>query len=175
MVGYGKELWTHNSYWWIYGPQVGCFTGGLIGALLYDLAIFTGEESPINYTWQGWKQSTPARVGSRLLNSAERLEFWTSPLRRVRHGQTADGDAGKEGNDFNWIETRGGPIAHLRSDNAAVDTKKGYDGAMSDIGPLEDTSFPRLSGADDGQRRHQSHISQQLDAQEQGRSLSTLG
>lgn len=92
MIGYGKELWTHNSYWWIYGPQVGCFTGGLMGALLYDLSIFTGEESPINYTKQGWGQSTPARIGSRLLNSADRLEFWTSPLGGVGRGRDVGSD-----------------------------------------------------------------------------------
>lgn len=167
MVGYGKELWTHNSYWWIYGPQVGCFTGGLVGALLYDLAIFTGEESPINYTRQGWKQSTPARLGSRVLNSAERLEFWISPLRRGRRGQNAGEDDGKM--------TRDEAIARSRSENAVVGMNKGTEGGMPSIGSLEENALSRLSGSNEGQRRRQSHASQQLDAEEQGRSLSTSG
>lgn len=97
MVGYGKELWTHNSYWWIYGPQIGCFVGALMGALLYDLAIFTGQESPINYTQQGWKQSTPARVGSRLLNVGERLQFWIAPPRGAGRGREGSDGGVAEG------------------------------------------------------------------------------
>ena len=100
-VGYGRELWTHNAYWWLYGPQAGCFAGALLGALLYDLAIFTGEESPINYTRQGWMQSTPARTGARLLNSADRAHFWKGALGRRKHhtgmvdrsGDRADGSS----------------------------------------------------------------------------------
>lgn len=164
MVGYGKELWTHNSYWWIYGPQAGCFTGALMGALLYDLAIFTGEESPINYTRQGWKQSTPARLGSRLLNSAERLEFWTSPVRRVRRGQAAGQDEGKEGDAASYSLADKRAMAHSKSHNAILGMKSSSDGAKAGAGLLQDPT----SGAIKGQRRRPSQASQQLDAQEQG-------
>ncbi|SPO26602.1 related to channel protein [Ustilago trichophora] len=163
MVGYGKELWTHNSCWWIYGPQVGCFTGGPMGALLYDLAIFTGEESPINYTKQGWRQSTPARVGSRLLNSAERLEFWTSPLRGVGRGRNISASGDAEGLDN--ITTGDGSAASVnsRAGSAGVDTK--LDRRTADARPAD---------VADGQARRHSGASQQLDAQELGHSHSAF-
>ncbi|CZR62893.1 related to Putative channel protein, exgression is glucose repressed by Mig1 and Mig2 [Phialocephala subalpina] len=46
-VGYGSQIFT-NGYW-IYGPWVGTITGAIFGALLYDVAIFVGGESPVNY------------------------------------------------------------------------------------------------------------------------------
>jgi aquaglyceroporin related protein len=45
-LGYGKQLFT-NPYWF-YGPWVGTFCGAFVGACMYDIAIFTGGESPIN-------------------------------------------------------------------------------------------------------------------------------
>ncbi|TKY84715.1 hypothetical protein EX895_005795 [Sporisorium graminicola] len=92
MAGYGRELWTHNAYWWLYGPQAGCFAGALLGALLYDLAIFTGEESPINYTRQGWMQSTPAQIGARLRNSADRAHFLKRSLGGGSKERSEQGD-----------------------------------------------------------------------------------
>ncbi len=168
MVGYGKELWTHNSYWWIYGPQVGCFTGALLGALLYDLAIFTGEESPINYTKQGWKQSTPARVGSRLMNSAERLEFWTSPLRKVRRGKSADSDSDEGTGRAGHTE-----LDRTRSKSASIGAKGTEDGEVRDLRTLSRFGIGSrqdpVEGANDGPKRRQSQASQQLGAQEEGR------
>lgn len=118
MVGYGKVVWTDNHFWWLYGPIAGCFTGGLLGAFLYDLAIFTGEESPINYTKQGWKQSTPARLGSRFLNSAERAHFLSSPLRLRKRAQ----DAGDEEGGLGSIVSAAGDgvraSAETRSENS---------------------------------------------------------
>ncbi|KAF2721897.1 aquaporin-like protein [Polychaeton citri CBS 116435] len=54
-LGYGSELFT-NPYWF-YGPFAGALCGGFIGAFLYDLAIFTGGESPINYPWTRTKRA----------------------------------------------------------------------------------------------------------------------
>lgn len=48
-LGYGGGLFT-NPYWF-YGPWCGAVLGALVGATLYDIAIFTGGESPINYPW----------------------------------------------------------------------------------------------------------------------------
>jgi aquaglyceroporin related protein len=45
-LGYGKQLFT-NPYWF-YGPWAGTFAGAFVGACMYDVAIFTGGESPIN-------------------------------------------------------------------------------------------------------------------------------
>lgn len=145
MVGYGKELWTHNEYWWIYGPQVGCFTGGLLGALLYDAAIFTGEESPINYTREGWKQSTP----SRLIRAVERVRVWVKPKRDEKGGARNEG----LGN---------GELGNNDKADAISMSRVGRGSGMES----------QLSNGGDGYRRRQSHASQQLDAQELGRSQS---
>ncbi|KAF7197568.1 Aquaglycerol porin AQY3 [Pseudocercospora fuligena] len=54
-LGYGKELFT-NPYWF-YGPIVAPVLGAFAGGALYDIAIFTGGESPINYPWTRTKRS----------------------------------------------------------------------------------------------------------------------
>lgn len=46
-VGYGNQVFT-NGYW-IYGPWVATISGAIVGAFLYDAAIFVGGESPVNY------------------------------------------------------------------------------------------------------------------------------
>ncbi|THX34918.1 aquaporin-like protein [Aureobasidium pullulans] len=35
--------------WWIYGAWCATISGAIVGAILYDIAIFVGGESPINY------------------------------------------------------------------------------------------------------------------------------
>lgn len=169
MVGYGKELWTHNSYWWIYGPQCGCFVGGLMGALLYDMAIFTGEESPINYTKQGWKQSTPARVGSRLMNSAERVGFWTGSWRRGRRGCNGDGEDHASIQSDEGAANRNDARSELsRSEDDALGSQHTFGGLTHEdsIGEGRDSSLH--TSMTPGRKR--SHASQELDAQEEGRS-----
>ncbi|RHZ56790.1 hypothetical protein CDV55_102218 [Aspergillus turcosus] len=49
MAGWGGQLFRENHAWWIWGPWAADITGGLCGTFIYDLAIFTGSESPINY------------------------------------------------------------------------------------------------------------------------------
>ncbi|KAK1141157.1 hypothetical protein N8T08_009324 [Aspergillus melleus] len=46
-LGYGAELFTDP--YWLYGPWLGALTGAATGAFLYDLLVFTGGESPVNY------------------------------------------------------------------------------------------------------------------------------
>ncbi|ESZ90273.1 hypothetical protein SBOR_9342 [Sclerotinia borealis F-4128] len=48
-VGYGREVFTVSNAWWIYGAWGATITGALIGGGLYDVAIFVGGESPVNY------------------------------------------------------------------------------------------------------------------------------
>ncbi|KXL46246.1 hypothetical protein M433DRAFT_155204 [Acidomyces richmondensis BFW] len=48
-LGYPKTLFT-NPYW-LYGPWAGSLAGSALGAFIYDAAVFTGGESPINYPW----------------------------------------------------------------------------------------------------------------------------
>jgi len=49
-VGYGHDVWSAGGYYfWI--PMVAPFCGCTFGALLYDLFIYTGPESPMNLPW----------------------------------------------------------------------------------------------------------------------------
>jgi len=49
IVGYGGRVFTDWNAWWIYGAWGATISGGLVGGLLYDVCIFVGGESPINY------------------------------------------------------------------------------------------------------------------------------
>lgn len=49
MAGYGGHLFKERHAWWVWGPWVATVAGGLFGAFTYDLLIFTGGESPVNY------------------------------------------------------------------------------------------------------------------------------
>ncbi|KAJ8059041.1 hypothetical protein OCU04_012021 [Sclerotinia nivalis] len=48
-VGYGSEVFTVSNAWWVYGAWGATISGALIGGLFYDVAIFVGGESPVNY------------------------------------------------------------------------------------------------------------------------------
>lgn len=48
-VGYGSDVFTVSNAWWIYGAWGATITGALIGGAFYDVAIFVGGESPVNY------------------------------------------------------------------------------------------------------------------------------
>lgn len=54
-LGYGGSLFT-NPYWF-YGPIAATLCGAFVGAGMYDTAIFTGGESPINYPWTRTKRA----------------------------------------------------------------------------------------------------------------------
>lgn len=54
-LGYGSSLFT-NPYWF-YGPIAATLIGAFTGATLYDVAIFTGGESPLNYPWTRTKRA----------------------------------------------------------------------------------------------------------------------
>ncbi|KAF1355582.1 aquaporin-like protein, partial [Delphinella strobiligena] len=54
-LGYGSSLFT-NPYWF-YGPFCAAILGVCVGGGLYDAAIFTGGESPINYPWTRTRRS----------------------------------------------------------------------------------------------------------------------
>lgn len=54
-AGYPISSFSARQNWWIWGPWCATITGALIGALLYDLCIFKGGESPVNYSFGRWK------------------------------------------------------------------------------------------------------------------------
>ncbi len=49
MAGYGRNTFTDHQGWWFWGCWVATITGCLAGACLYDIFVFIGGESPINY------------------------------------------------------------------------------------------------------------------------------
>jgi len=51
-IFYGRKVWTFRHQYWIWAPILGPFCGGIAGAGVYDLLIFTGPESRINFTSQ---------------------------------------------------------------------------------------------------------------------------
>lgn len=62
-VGYGKGVFEGDSYWWIWGVWGGEVSGVLFGGLLYDVAIFVGGESPINFPSRKWGRRLKRRIG----------------------------------------------------------------------------------------------------------------
>lgn len=79
-VGFNKDmLWVaHNHFFWV--PMVAPFLGSMTGALVYDVCIYQGHESPVNWplsvykdmllrAWfrrPGWTKRTRARATSEL-------------------------------------------------------------------------------------------------------------
>lgn len=55
VVGYPTSSFTARQNWWIWGPCCATVTGALLGGLVYDLCIFKGGESPVNYSFDRWK------------------------------------------------------------------------------------------------------------------------
>ncbi|KAH9905493.1 aquaporin-like protein [Xylariomycetidae sp. FL2044] len=48
MIGYGSEVWTHDSCYFLWAPWVASVVGGMCGAFLYDASIYSGRDSPLN-------------------------------------------------------------------------------------------------------------------------------
>lgn len=80
-LGYGNSLFTDP--YWFYGPWVACITGAIFGAALYDIAIFTGGESPINYPSYKMKRAARKWRG-RMLERARRVPRRLGGRRRWR-------------------------------------------------------------------------------------------
>ncbi|KAG8935901.1 hypothetical protein FRC02_005656 [Tulasnella sp. 418] len=47
-IFYGREVWNFRGQYWLWTPILGPFVGALAGAGLYDLFIYTGDDSRIN-------------------------------------------------------------------------------------------------------------------------------
>ncbi|PWN25170.1 MIP family channel protein [Jaminaea rosea] len=48
LVGYGSKIFTTHSYWAFWGPGLASIGGGLLGGLVYDVCVYTGEDSFVN-------------------------------------------------------------------------------------------------------------------------------
>ncbi|KAK1144585.1 hypothetical protein N8T08_005458 [Aspergillus melleus] len=49
MAGYGGSTFTERDGWWFWGAWLATTTGALTGAAVYDVFVFIGGESPVNY------------------------------------------------------------------------------------------------------------------------------
>ncbi|KAB8072595.1 aquaporin-like protein [Aspergillus leporis] len=49
MAGYGGITFTERRGWWFWGAWLATLSGALVGGAMYDIFIFIGGESPINY------------------------------------------------------------------------------------------------------------------------------
>ncbi|TVY90239.1 putative membrane protein [Lachnellula willkommii] len=66
-LGYGSDVFT--SAYWFWGPWCATISGAIVGGFLYDVAIFVGGESPVNYprtrikrAGRKWKKKMGARL-----------------------------------------------------------------------------------------------------------------
>ncbi|KAM0721373.1 hypothetical protein Q7P37_002297 [Cladosporium fusiforme] len=57
-VGYPTSSFSARDSWWIWGAWVAPIVGGLVGGLAYDLCIFKGGESPVNFSFGRWRNKT---------------------------------------------------------------------------------------------------------------------
>jgi aquaglyceroporin related protein len=55
VVGYDMEMWTARKWWWAWGAWGATMTGMLLGGFVYDVCVFKGGESPVNYSWRRWR------------------------------------------------------------------------------------------------------------------------
>lgn len=66
-LGYGTDVFT--TAYWFWGPWCATISGAIVGGFLYDVAIFVGGESPVNYprtrikrAGRKWKKKMGARL-----------------------------------------------------------------------------------------------------------------
>jgi len=86
MVGYGSQVFTFRHHYWIWGPIIGSCCGGLVAGLLYDLFIYRGPESFINYSHGNARVSFATRQVQGRVSSV--LEEPLAPVENVPHGQS---------------------------------------------------------------------------------------
>ena len=48
LVGYGRDVWTHDAFYWAWAPWGASMCGGVVGGLVYDAFLYTGRDSPVN-------------------------------------------------------------------------------------------------------------------------------
>lgn len=70
-LGYGNEIWTHNSSYFIWGPWLGAITGGCIGGLVYDIFVYQGKDSWVNRPLGGFNNPKIHSANSDLEEDAD--------------------------------------------------------------------------------------------------------
>jgi MIP family channel proteins len=77
------DVWTERAAYWFWGCWIAPALGALLGALTYDVCIFTGGESPVNYPDLGEDAARTLRKGGKALRRVV----------VVRRRREAEGDA----------------------------------------------------------------------------------
>lgn len=54
-MGYPTSIFSAYHNWWIWGGWIAPISGGLCGGAVYDVCVFKGGESPINFSPQRWQ------------------------------------------------------------------------------------------------------------------------
>ena len=57
IAGYGTQTFTAMNWWSFWGPWGATISGGITGAAIYDIFIFIGGESPVNFPRQRRKRA----------------------------------------------------------------------------------------------------------------------
>ncbi len=102
----GRALWLDNQAYGIWVPTVATILGALFANLVYDLLIYTGRDSPVNFNFS--KNGRRARRQ----NQARGVEHnpgnfdWDAGYDKARLG-------GKEGKRRSWEhDAEGGQVGH---------------------------------------------------------------
>jgi len=48
MVGYGGQVFTFRNWYWLYAPVIGSFTGGILGAGIYDIFLYNDRYNVVD-------------------------------------------------------------------------------------------------------------------------------
>ncbi|EPQ53989.1 aquaporin-like protein [Gloeophyllum trabeum ATCC 11539] len=97
-MGYGAVVWHHDSWWWLNGAILSTFAGGILGCLLYDVFIFGGDVSFVNFPAWRLREVTGVAGVHRMVKAGVRKrreeEAWES---RVEKGGAGEGKQGNGG------------------------------------------------------------------------------
>lgn len=78
-AGYPTSLFTASNNYWIWGAWGAPMCGALAGALMYDLCIFRGGESPVNFSYTRYK-----------LEGRKGLRAWLRTLGRDKEAKESE-------------------------------------------------------------------------------------
>jgi aquaglyceroporin related protein len=54
--GYPNKIWHYRNWYWLYTPIIAPLCGGVLGGFLYDLFLYSGNDSPLNRPWSFGKK-----------------------------------------------------------------------------------------------------------------------
>ncbi|TFK47704.1 aquaporin [Heliocybe sulcata] len=94
-MGYGTLVWHHDSWWWLNGAILSTIAGGVLGCLLYDIFIFGGDSSFINFPTSRLREAT----GVTKLHRMVRAGVSKSNQEDAEKGRTGSEDMAKEWRD----------------------------------------------------------------------------